>query len=111
MFCLNCGVENEEGSKFCSDCGSKLIETKSIDEVEPESVVEPEPEPVIEPEASTLPTKTESPINPFVIIGIIGVILLLGILLFSGDPEPDQNPIRCNTNQVLERGMCVDDKM
>ena len=36
MKCKNCGAENQEGAKFCSSCGSKLVEeAEVVEEVKP----------------------------------------------------------------------------
>lgn len=45
MFCMNCGKQLENGSKFCPHCGTKLNQTQEI--VEPEAI-----EPVVSVEQS-----------------------------------------------------------
>jgi len=105
MFCIKCGNESADTDLFCISCGEKLQKPELV--VEPEPVVEPERNPYAD---LTQPSKSKSQINPwysnpFVIIGIIG-ILLVGIWLFI--PEPDQDPIQCYSYQVQIGDTCVD---
>ena len=50
MFCPNCGAEIEEGVKFCTHCGSRIVV--------------PEPEPAAAPELSPEPPKAEPVVVP-----------------------------------------------
>ncbi|MBU1669968.1 MAG: zinc ribbon domain-containing protein [Actinobacteria bacterium] len=41
MFCSSCGAENEEGKKFCGDCGAELGATQSAVKAPPPMAVSP----------------------------------------------------------------------
>ena len=38
VFCGECGTENIEGSRFCSNCGAKLIQNKTTEKLEANNV-------------------------------------------------------------------------
>lgn len=65
MFCPECGKENEKGSKFCEQCGTK-IETEKTEEVKEEKAPR-----------KPMAKKTK------IIIGIVAVVIVLLIIVFS----------------------------
>lgn len=56
MFCIKCGAQNEEGAKFCTNCGASLTDVVwSAPQAAPMSSSEPEPEPELEEESEPEP--------------------------------------------------------
>ena len=63
MFCSNCGAENEDGSKFCDQCGSKLA--------------------VPEPVYNERNKKAKINPNQLIVLGIVGLVLVGGMFAFN----------------------------
>ena len=64
MFCIKCGAQNEEGAKFCTNCGASLTDVvwsapQAAPTSSPESELEPEPE--LEEESEPEPDPDPAP--------------------------------------------------
>ena len=90
MYCGNCGSKNEEGSKFCSNCGANIapIEQPKVEEKKEEVVKPVEPEKVVEPVKPVEPVQpvTPPPVQPqkknggiplLVKVAIVAILLLI----------------------------------
>ena len=80
MECMNCHEMNEEGNKFCNNCGTELVKK----EVTNTQVEEPKPvETPVTPIVTSNTSKKSSNVVVIVIVGVVSVILV-GILAFFG---------------------------
>lgn len=105
MFCYNCGQQLVEGAKFCSACGTKIVNATPTPEPQPqpEPVVTPTPAPQPEPVVTPKPTpqhtetKQDAPkpqrnkklifiIIALLVAGGIGIAMLIEDEMHSDSP-------------------------
>lgn len=80
MFCPNCGKEQVGNPKFCSSCGTKLVQESVI-----ESDIEPEIKPSVEPRINQgIPPKSSSAALKWgagLLLALAVYMLVIGILM------------------------------
>ncbi len=79
MFCRNCGAQNEDGARFCTSCGTSLVETAAPVQSAPQQPVYQQP---VKPPAQGFAIAS-------MVLGIIGLLIfpyILGTLgiIFGG---------------------------
>ena len=89
MYCGNCGTKNEEGSKFCSNCGASIapkvkvkVEEKKEEVVQPvvqAQPVQPVTPPPVQPQPQ--PKKAKSGLPIWLMLLVIGFLLLIMFIL------------------------------
>lgn len=95
VFCPKCGTRNSSNAKFCLKCGAKL----SRDKVSPKNKLD------------------NKPINMKTIAGVVGILIIVGMLIFSffqSNSENQQNAIKselckqnpayCNATVIVTNG-------
>lgn len=82
MTCNTCGTENENGTKYCSSCGSLLNASSDDSNTSPENATNSEPIHVT-PVANVVPSTKENKHATEVLIGgiIAASIFILGVFL------------------------------
>jgi len=105
MFCPECGTKNEDGAKFCENCGTRLTVEENIAQTQAtvsNSMNTTQVQPAVnESTAQTqrvannsVPTKTTKPMSKGVKIGIVAaiVVIIVGVVLnnkFKKDTSPE----------------------
>jgi NADH:ubiquinone oxidoreductase subunit 3 (subunit A) len=110
MFCRNCGNELPAGAKFCTQCGTKVIQARQPEpapepvfvpepEPAPEFVPEPEPAPVFVPEPEPEPEPAPEPVfvqpglkQPYVQPEPAPETYDRTVRAFNPEPEPQSVP-------------------
>lgn len=100
MYCQSCGNMLPDGVKFCTNCGAKVEDAAPAAEVKTEAVTEAAPQ--YEPVAQAAPQqfqqqyqepyqqfqpapvqpKPKKNLKPFIIIGSIAVVVIVGLIVF-----------------------------
>ncbi len=91
MFCTNCGVQNEDGSKFCTACGAILEAEQSTESAQEGNNVLPE---TAETQKKEFKNGKKIIISAIIIIAIVAVLAFASIGIFGTDEmDISQYPI------------------
>lgn len=82
MFCPKCGVENADGSKFCSGCGTSLV-SAPVETASPQSKAT---DPAGTSASSPQPAEARGAKKSPVIIGAVAVIVVALVAVFAVGP-------------------------
>ncbi len=115
MNCPNCGTANEQGSVFCAECGTKLVqETVRVEvPVMPEPQPIPQPKPVADQPATPRIPPEYKPLSPWAYFGwsllysipFVGFVLLI-VMSFAPRNKNHKNFTRSYWCAVLV-ALCV----
>jgi len=99
MYCSNCGKEIAEGSKFCTNCGTKV--DPAVNETKAESTVEQN-----KPENHSA-EKKQSPkwLIPAIICAAVIIILLVVITVIKGNHKDKAEAVEEITEEVSEAAL------
>ena len=82
MFCPNCGKSNPDGSKFCENCGSNMLESNGVQQAAPQQPVAPPPAPVYQQPPQPQYQTPAAPANlsaPLSVGGFLGTMIVMAI--------------------------------
>ncbi len=82
MFCPNCGKSNPDGSKFCENCGTNMLESNGVQQAAPQQPVAPPPAPVYQQPPQPQYQAPAAPANlsaPLSVGGFLGTMIVMAI--------------------------------
>lgn len=101
MFCSNCGMEVEDGSAFCGDCGEPLLdEGGQSDGVSTSSTHMMPPPPQGNPSSIPAPPKAQvkksskAPLIIIIILALVGVGIAIAFAFGMGDHEETSTEVK-----------------
>lgn len=96
MFCPKCGVENADGSKFCSGCGTSL----ALAPAETASPSNKATDPAETSASSSQPAETRGAKKRPIVIGAVAVIVVALVAVFAVGPMLGGNKSKKQTKSV-----------
>lgn len=96
MFCPKCGVENADGSKFCSGCGTSLASAPA----ETASPSNKATDPAETSASSSQPAETRGAKKRPIVIGAVAVIVVALVAVFAVGPMLGGNKSKKQTKSV-----------
>lgn len=81
LFCDQCGAQVEEGSKFCENCGATITPETTAPVQQRQGTPVPG---TFSPPATTMPSKSPAIPLPFIVGGIVVILVIAAVIILPG---------------------------